>query len=42
LKRRHGVLGLLCVVSVITFLDRLSIPLAEPGIRGELHLTPEQ
>jgi len=42
LKRRHGVLGLLCVVSVITFLDRLAIPLAEPGIRGELHLTPEQ
>lgn len=42
MKKRHGVLGLLCVVSVITFLDRLAIPVAEPGIRGELHLTPEQ
>ena len=40
LKKRHGVLGLLCIVSVITFLDRLAIPLAEPGIRGELHLSP--
>jgi ACS family glucarate transporter-like MFS transporter len=42
LKKRYGVLGLLCVVSVITFLDRLAIPVAEPGIRGELHLTPDQ
>jgi MFS transporter, ACS family, glucarate transporter len=42
LKKRHGVLGLLCVVSVITFLDRLAIPVAESGIRGELHLTPDQ
>jgi MFS transporter, ACS family, glucarate transporter len=42
LKKRHGVLGFLCVVSVITFLDRLAIPVAEPGIRGELNLTPDQ
>ena len=42
MKRRHGVLGLLCVVSMITFLDRLAIPVAEPGIRGELNLTPDQ
>jgi ACS family glucarate transporter-like MFS transporter len=42
LKKRHGVLGLLCVVSVITFLDRLAIPVAEPGIRADLHLTPQQ
>jgi ACS family glucarate transporter-like MFS transporter len=41
-KKRHGVLGLLCCVSVITFVDRLAIPVAEPGIRGELHLSPEQ
>ncbi len=27
---------------MITFLDRLAIPAAEPGIRGELHLSPEQ
>jgi ACS family glucarate transporter-like MFS transporter len=42
LKKRHGVLGLLCVVSAITFLDRLAIPVAEPGIRADLHLGPAQ
>jgi MFS transporter, ACS family, glucarate transporter len=42
LKKRHGVLGLLCVVSLITFLDRLAIPVAEPGIRSDLHLSPAQ
>jgi len=42
LKKRHGVLALLCGVSMITFLDRLAIPVAEPGIRGDLHLSPEQ
>lgn len=42
MKKRHGVLALLCVVSMITFLDRLAIPVAEPGIRGDLHLSPEQ
>lgn len=42
MNKRHGVLGFLCVVSVITFLDRLAIPVAEPGIRGELNLTPDQ
>ena len=29
-------------MSVITFLDRLAIPVAEPGIRGDLHLSPSQ
>lgn len=42
MKKRHGVLGLLCVVSLITFLDRLAIPTAEAGIRSDLHLTPDQ
>jgi ACS family glucarate transporter-like MFS transporter len=36
------VLGLLCVVSMITFMDRLAIPVAESGIRHDLHLGPEQ
>lgn len=27
---------------MITFLDRLAIPAAEPGIRGDLNLSPEQ
>ena len=42
MRKRHGVLTLLCCVSVITFLDRLAIPVAEPGIRGDLHLSPDQ
>ena len=29
-------------MSAITFLDRLAIPVAEPGIRADLHLSPEQ
>jgi MFS family permease len=42
LKKRTGVLALLCGVSAITFLDRLAIAVAEPGIRGDLKLSPEQ
>ena len=42
MRKRNGVLALLCGVSVITFLDRLALPVAEPGIRAELHLNPEQ
>ena len=42
MNKRHGVLGLLCIVSVITFVDRLAIPMAESGIRSDLHLTPDQ
>ena len=42
MKKRHGVLALLCAVSVITFLDRLAIAVAEPGIRADLHLDPAQ
>lgn len=29
-------------MSAITFLDRLAIPMAENGIRGDLHLSPDQ
>lgn len=42
MKKRHVVLALLCGVSVITFLDRLALPVAETGIRQELHLNPAQ
>lgn len=42
MRKRHLVLALLCVVSAITFLDRLAIPVAEPGIRADLHLNPAQ
>lgn len=33
---------LLCGLSAITFIDRLAIAVAEPGIRGSLKLGPEQ
>lgn len=42
MKKRHGVLGLLCCVSVITFVDRLAIPVAATGIRADLRLSPEE
>lgn len=42
MRRRAGVLVLLCSVSAITFLDRMAIAVAEPGVRGDLKLSPEQ
>lgn len=36
------VLALLCGVSVITFMDRLALPVAGSQIRSDLHLNPEQ
>jgi ACS family glucarate transporter-like MFS transporter len=42
MKKRHTVLALLSAVSVITFLDRLAVPIAEPSIRADLHLSPTQ
>jgi len=42
LKKRHGVLGFLVALSVITFLDRLAIAVAGPRIQDELHIAPEK
>ncbi len=42
LKKRHGVLGFLVSLSVITFLDRLAIAVAGPRIQDELHIAPDQ
>ena len=42
MKKRNVVLALLCGVSTITFLDRLALPVAESGIRSQLHLSPAQ
>jgi sugar phosphate permease len=39
LKKRHGVLALLGTVSVITFIDRLAIAVAGPGLQRDVHLT---
>ena len=41
-KKRHTVLGLLVSLSVLTFLDRLSIAVAGPRIQDELHIPPER
>lgn len=42
MRKRNTVLALLCGVSVITFVDRLALPVAGSQIRSELHLNPEQ
>ncbi len=41
MKQRHKVLGLLAVLSVLTFLDRLAIAVAGPGIQADLHIAPQ-
>jgi MFS family permease len=42
LKKRHAVVGLLGVVSVITFLDRMAIAVVGPRIQEDLHISPEK
>jgi len=41
-RKRDAVLGLLCALSAITFVDRLAIAVAEPGVRGDLGLSASQ
>lgn len=41
MKQRHKVLGLLGVLSVLTFADRMAIAVAGPSIQGELHIQPQ-
>ncbi|MDA8349221.1 MAG: MFS transporter [Pseudomonadota bacterium] len=41
-KKRYAVVGLLSVVSVITFLDRMAIAVLGPRIQHDLGLTPEE
>jgi MFS transporter, ACS family, glucarate transporter len=41
LKLRHKVLGLLGILSVLTFLDRMAIAVAAPGIQSELRISPQ-
>lgn len=41
MKRRHQILALLAALSVLTFLDRLAIAVAGPGIQADLHISPE-
>ncbi|MCM8730554.1 MFS transporter [Hephaestia sp. GCM10023244] len=42
MKKRHAVVGILAVLSVITFLDRMAIAVTGPAIQEELAITPEQ
>lgn len=42
MSKRNKVLALLCALSIITFLDRMAIAVAEPGIRSGLGLSPSQ
>lgn len=41
MRQRHKVLGLLGVLSVLTFLDRMAIAVAGPGIQADLHIQPQ-
>src|SRR5262245_9752721 len=42
MKKRHLVLGLLALLSIITYLDRICIGVAGPRMQDELGLSPEQ
>src|SRR3546814_13442431 len=42
MKKRHAVVGILAVLSVITFLDRMAIAVTGPAIQKELSITPDQ
>jgi ACS family glucarate transporter-like MFS transporter len=41
MKHQHRVLGLLALLSVITYLDRVCIAVAGPRIQDDLHISPE-
>jgi MFS transporter, ACS family, glucarate transporter len=41
LKQRHKILALLGALSVLTFLDRLAIAVAGPGIQSDLRISPQ-
>lgn len=42
MKKRHAVVGLLGILSVITFLDRMAIAVTGPAVQKDLGITPEQ
>ncbi len=42
MKKRHGVIGLLAALSVITFIDRMAIAVTGPSIQRDLNITPDQ
>jgi ACS family glucarate transporter-like MFS transporter len=42
MKQRHIVLGLLFMLSIITYIDRVCISVAGPRMQKELDISPEQ
>ena len=42
LKYRHRVLGFLCLLAAITYLDRVAISVAGPRIQEDLQISPEK
>jgi ACS family glucarate transporter-like MFS transporter len=41
MKYRHRVLGFLCLLAAITYLDRIAISVAGPRMQDSLHISPE-
>jgi len=41
MKYRHRVLGFLCLLGAITYLDRVAISVAGPRMQDSLHISPE-
>jgi MFS transporter, ACS family, glucarate transporter len=41
MKCRHKVLGLLCLLALISYLDRVAISVAGPRMQESLHITPQ-
>jgi MFS family permease len=42
MRKRHGVLGLLFMLSIITYVDRVCISVAGPMMQKDLDMSPEQ
>jgi len=41
MKHRHKVLGFLCLLAAITYLDRIAISVAGPRIQDSMHISPK-
>ena len=42
MKYQHRVLGMLSLLSIITYIDRVCIAVAGPRIQESLHISPER
>jgi len=41
MKQQHRVVGMLALLSVITYLDRVCIAVAGPRMQDSLHISPQ-